>query len=110
MQIFHLICVIGVICAICVQLCSLCSAAKEFCPPKMKSYTRLMLTPRHGWFVFALLLFSLVADSQQSRPAPAGTSLTATITAIEGIVQVRQSEDAPWQKATVGMKLGEGAE
>src|SRR3954470_14036639 len=72
-----------------------------------------MLTSFHGWIVFALLLFTLVTQANQSRPtavAAPGTSLTATITAIEGIVQVRQSEEAAWQKATVGMKLGEGAE
>jgi hypothetical protein len=69
-----------------------------------------MLTPRHGWCLFTLLLIPSLAHAQQSRPAAQPTSLSATITAIEGIVQIRQTEDAPWQKATVGMKLGEGAE
>src|SRR2546423_15178950 len=68
-----------------------------------------MLSSRPFCALVALLLLPIVAHAQQSRPA-AATALTATITAIEGIVQVRQSEDAPWQKAAVGMKVGEGAE
>jgi len=68
-----------------------------------------MLTSRQTWIVFAFFLIPTISSAQQSQPA-AGTALTATITAIEGIVQVRQSEDAPWQKATVGMKVSEGAE
>jgi len=43
--------------------------------------------------------------------APAGAVvLNATITSAKGVVQVRQSEDQPWQPATVGMKMGQGAE
>src|ERR1043165_7024325 len=68
-----------------------------------------MLTARQTWIVFAFFFIPTIAFAQQSRPS-AATSLTATITAIEGIVQVRQNEDAPWQKATVGMKVSEGAE
>jgi hypothetical protein len=68
-----------------------------------------MLTTRLALVLFTLFLIASFTHAQQSRPA-AATSLTATITAIEGIVQVRQNEDAPWQKATVGMKLSEGAE
>src|SRR5205814_5087525 len=52
---------------------------------------------------------SLLAQPANA-PTSAPAALTATITAIEGIVQVRQGEDAAWQKATVGLKLGEGAE
>src|SRR3954464_9360237 len=48
--------------------------------------------------------------NQATSPASAPVALTATITAVEGIVQVRAGEDAAWQKATVGMKIGEGAE
>src|SRR5258705_9520126 len=63
----------------------------------------------------AILLAVIFAASNSfaqpaSNPAAAAVALTATITGIEGIVQVRQREDAAWQKATVGMKLGEGAE
>lgn len=53
----------------------------------------------------------------QTQPAAAeqqgerqGEPLEATITGIEGMVQVRQNPDAPWVKAQVGMKLGEAAE
>src|SRR4051812_32649686 len=67
-----------------------------------------MLT-RQTWIVLGCLLISTITNAQQSRPAEA-TALTATITGVEGIVQVRQNEDAPWQKAAVGMKLSEGAE
>jgi hypothetical protein len=40
----------------------------------------------------------------------AAQSLQATITGIEGIVQVRTGEDQPWQRAAVGMVLDENAE
>jgi len=43
-------------------------------------------------------------------PAPSGESLTATITGIEGNVQVRTAADAAWQKAQIGMVLNEEAE
>jgi len=36
--------------------------------------------------------------------------LTITVTGVEGLVQVRDSADKPWQKATVGMNVTEGAE
>ncbi|MFI5382459.1 MAG: FecR domain-containing protein, partial [Tepidisphaerales bacterium] len=41
---------------------------------------------------------------------PQGQSLKATITGVEGIVQVRDTEDDPWKSAKVGMVIGEGAE
>ena len=63
---------------------------------------------------------------QETRPAPAPTAqvapaqvapetgevekLIATVTGVEGIVQVRASADAPWQRAAVGMQVGEDAE
>ncbi|MEA2708699.1 MAG: hypothetical protein QOF78_1300 [Phycisphaerales bacterium] len=55
---------------------------------------------------------------QETRPAASapvaaanGTEkLIATVTGVEGIVQVRESEDAPWQRATVNMQVGENAE
>src|SRR5258706_7014679 len=68
-----------------------------------------MLPTRVSFILLALTSLPTVAEAQQTRPA-AATALSATITGIEGIVQVRQNEDAPWQKATVGMKLSEGAE
>jgi len=36
--------------------------------------------------------------------------LSITVTGVEGLVQVRDSADKPWQKATVGMNVTEGAE
>jgi len=46
-----------------------------------------------------------------STTAPAGAVvLNATIMSAKGVVQVRQAEDQPWQPATVGMKMGQGAE
>src|SRR5436305_11957901 len=43
--------------------------------------------------------------------APASTDhLRATVTGVEGLVQVRAADDQPWQKATVGMEVGENAE
>src|SRR5262245_52114151 len=47
-----------------------------------------------------------------SAPARAseGQTLRATITGVEGIVQVREDEDRPWVAARKGMVVGEGAE
>jgi len=42
--------------------------------------------------------------------SPATEALKATVTAVQGIVQVRTAEDQPWQKATVGMVLDQNAE
>ena len=60
----------------------------------------------------ALLAFPPGARAQDTRPAPAttGEPLVATITAIKGVVQVRDSEDQPWKPAAVGMDVDEGAE
>src|SRR5688500_389099 len=40
---------------------------------------------------------------------PAG-ALRAVITGVEGMVQVRASEETPWEMAAVGMVIGGGAE
>jgi hypothetical protein len=70
-----------------------------------------MLTSRLGFaLVFHGILICSITVAQENRPATRPSALTATITGIEGIVQVRATEDAAWQKATVGMKLTEGAE
>jgi hypothetical protein len=51
------------------------------------------------------------ASPSATDAAAAGPhSLQATITAIEGMVQVRTAEDQPWQRAAVGMVLDENAE
>lgn len=42
--------------------------------------------------------------------APSGESMAVVVADVRGLVRVRESSDKPWQKATVGMKLGEGAE
>ena len=63
--------------------------------------------------------FIVLQSSQPSRPPPeqrtqpahgarrrrAVEGLKATVTGVEGVVQVRTAEDQPWQKATVGMVL-----
>ncbi|MBI1368833.1 MAG: hypothetical protein GC162_09300 [Planctomycetes bacterium] len=45
-----------------------------------------------------------------AAPEQAGAAMTTEITSVTGLVQVRQGEDQPWVKATVGMKLDNGAE
>src|SRR4051794_38933919 len=45
-----------------------------------------------------------------TQSAPAAQPLTVTVTGVEGMVQVREASDKPWQKAVVGMTVGEGAE
>jgi hypothetical protein len=42
--------------------------------------------------------------------APGTEKLIATVTGVEGVVQVREAEDQPWQRATVGQQVGENAE
>ena len=82
-------------------------------------------------FLSTVLATSTVAPAwsmQETRPAAAATTTTpgamtpattaeageekliATVTGVEGVVQVRESEDAPWQRATVGQQVGENAE
>ena len=46
----------------------------------------------------------------QTQPAAGVEVLEATITGVEGLVQVRANENEPWVKAEVGMKLNELAE
>ena len=61
----------------------------------------------------AITAASLPAFAQpatSTAPASAPVALRAFITGVEGMVQVRMDEGAAWQKATVGMELGGGAE
>ena len=56
------------------------------------------------------------ATGQDQPPAQAAadqaesTTLTATIVAVNGVVQVREAEDKPWKRAEPGAKIGMGAE
>jgi hypothetical protein len=71
----------------------------------------------HGWS-FQQAEPADVATTAPMTTAPATTTtapggaerLIATVTGVEGVVQVRESEDQPWQRATVGMQVGENAE
>src|SRR5437870_4287929 len=64
--------------------------------------------------VIVAVLFAAGSRSfAQTAPsgAPASTDhLKATVTGVEGLVQVRAADDQPWQKASVGMEVGENAE
>jgi hypothetical protein len=62
---------------------------------------------------FASSDLTFAQDAEQPAPAPqpvAGQALATSITAVKGLVQVRQAEDQPWQIAKVGMNLEAGAE
>src|SRR3954470_2757897 len=64
---------------------------------------------------FSIPAFALQAtqNAAPAQPAPADVpagKLRATVTGVEGLVQVRNSADAPWQKRTVGKALDEQAE
>jgi hypothetical protein len=59
--------------------------------------------------VIAAALTALPALAQ-TQPAAGVQALEATITGVEGNVQVRSREDQPWVRAEVGMKLNELAE
>ncbi len=58
------------------------------------------------------LLTTTPAFAAQSPEDSTGDAqqLKAVVTAVQGLVQVRLSEDQPWQKAVVGQPLPEGAE
>jgi len=65
-----------------------------------------------------VLLTTSVAPAQPAATAPAQPAapghkveeLTAEITGVEGLVQVRTAEGQPWRHAEVGMKLDQGGE
>jgi hypothetical protein len=52
----------------------------------------------------------VATSSPVTQPAPKTEALQATVTGVEGVVQVRTAEDQPWQKAKVGMVLDQNAE
>ena len=63
----------------------------------------------------SLLLIPHTAPAQDAAATTNASTTTAaplqiTVTGVEGIVQVRDASDKPWQKATVGMNVTEGAE
>jgi hypothetical protein len=68
--------------------------------------SRLLIT------VICLVAFMSSIALAQAVPATNGAieHLQATVTGVEGLVQVRSAEDQPWQKAAVGMVVGENAE
>lgn len=53
---------------------------------------------------------TLAQDAPADAPAAEVEVFDATVTGVEGMVQVRLAEDQPWQKAEVGMVVGNGAE
>src|SRR6266545_1727827 len=59
--------------------------------------------------ILCVLVLSSVGLAQ-TQPATTQQSLKATITGVEGLVQVRETEDREWAKAQVGMTVGELAE
>ena len=68
----------------------------------------------------SLVLLPLASHAQDPATAPATTepttgpadaeSLTVVVAEVRGLVRVRSAPDQPWQKAVVGMQVGEGAE
>jgi hypothetical protein len=78
------------------------------------SMPRVLISSVRAFLAISILLSaSLFAQQQATKPATAPAALgplKATVTGVEGIVQVRLEEDKPWQAAKVGMVLGEGAE
>ena len=65
--------------------------------------------------VSACLLSPLTARAADPQPAPATTAssmkpVNATVSAVAGMVAVRDSEEAPWRKPAVGMVVPVGVE
>src|SRR5436309_2221132 len=58
----------------------------------------------------AMLADAPAAQTQPASTQPAQGALRVTVAEVTGNVQVRSDEKAPWQKATVGMVVDEGAE
>ena len=50
------------------------------------------------------------APTTEPTTGPAAESLAVVVAEVRGLVRVRTAPDQPWQKAVVGMQLGEGAE
>ncbi len=50
------------------------------------------------------------APENQEEKVGGGEVMDVTITGLRGIVQVREGDDAPWQRAEAGMVVGIGAE
>jgi hypothetical protein len=65
-----------------------------------------MTTRILGFLAVGLGLALFARGEGTTAPAP----LQITVTGVEGIVQVRDASDKPWQKAVVGMNVTEGAE
>ncbi|MCC6580891.1 MAG: FecR domain-containing protein [Phycisphaeraceae bacterium] len=67
--------------------------------------------------VLAVCLLGSMALAANENPAPDAApaaapeqELSAVVTAVVGLVQVREAEDQPWIQAKPGMKLAQGAE
>jgi hypothetical protein len=60
--------------------------------------------------LIAMNLCVALANAQPATTQTEREPLKATITGVEGMVQVRDNETAPWRKATVDMVLNEDAE
>jgi hypothetical protein len=60
----------------------------------------------------AVGLILVAVETVRAEPATAtqGAPMQITITGVEGMVQVREASDKPWQKAAVDMVVTEGAE
>lgn len=60
--------------------------------------------------MLASFLVTVASAAQEDAGNPPGEALNAVIMGVQGMVQVRESDDKPWQPAKQGMTLGEGAE
>ena len=60
-----------------------------------------------SWLLIVALALFPCLPNQLFAQGEAG-ELKATITFVRGLAQVRTSETAPWQRAKVGMVLGQG--
>lgn len=83
-----------------------------------------MLTHRSSVSVMSVLLAMASGATAQTQPATLETAvpatapaeeavprfLVATVTGLEGRVQVREAEDQPWKMVQVGMEVSQGAE
>src|SRR5687767_1757181 len=68
---------------------------------------------RNAVVIFVVFVLGLRAAAQTlpaTGPTTDAAALQITITGVEGIVQVRQSSQDPWQAAKVDMVVGPGAE
>ena len=76
----------------------------------MKRIRQIVLAAAIAAVPLTVYSVNLAPDTQPTTDPAGAQALQVTVTAVEGMVQYRTSEDAKWQKVQVGVVLDEHAE